>query len=570
MSQKSVESTEVLFNLNQRKIHSIENLRAQSIQQLSQPADCSEVLFSTSDDEFDTDCELTTELQRKLVINDAQALAQQKTPASVKTHALVSDIEPTAPERDDRGDESLGDGRNKQPELSTAHNVGGVAQGSKTYLLRPLQPLLTEILDAATGGLTPLGQLTETLVKHVESTPQTTPDSKSGSTIYQPFSTKKKEIKEKPDTNCKISPVPYQAKVMSKMHCDEGNNKAYGATPHQYNAIVSDSVIAPKPFSGTSSENGEEWLRYFETYAAYRNLQEEDKIRLFAILMRNAAADWISTLAQDGQHSYDSLKQAFTEHYLPSDQLKWIEAGKIWQKQGADEKVADFIVRLKKITQRVEISDEMLLYAFLHGLKPALRSHCLMNGVQDLPSAIKIAKIGEASLSTDPLTSLLMENMKTNSQLAEKQSADIKELTAKVSQLAAVTTAKSTENADELAVASMVRHTTDNHATRNFSPRSVDPRRRHGNDGRSMPKRFEPAQRPCVVPERNAGWRSNAGSRYQTRTAMAPASGEECMRCGLLHRADSCREISAECRLCSRQGHYARCCRSAVRPAKNE
>ena len=80
MSQKSVESTEVLFNLNQRKIHSIENLRAQSIQQLSQPADCSEVLFSTSDDELDTDCELTTELQRKLVINDAQALAQPRTP----------------------------------------------------------------------------------------------------------------------------------------------------------------------------------------------------------------------------------------------------------------------------------------------------------------------------------------------------------------------------------------------------------------------------------------------------------------------------------------------------------
>jgi hypothetical protein len=59
----------------------------------------------------------------------------------------------------------------------------------------------------------------------------------------------------------------------------------------------------------------------------------------------------------------------------------------------------------------------------------------LQQGVRDLQQTLRAARIAEASTSADPLTSLLVETIKTTTNMAEKQAADMKELSAKVSAL---------------------------------------------------------------------------------------------------------------------------------------
>jgi hypothetical protein len=77
--------------------------------------------------------------------------------------------------------------------------------------------------------------------------------------------------------------------------------------------------------------------------------------------------------------------------------------------------------------------------AVVSGLKPNLRCVVLLNGLKDLNETIRLARIAESILSTDPVTALLLENMKNTTQIAEKQSQEIRDLTAKVSALSADT-----------------------------------------------------------------------------------------------------------------------------------
>jgi hypothetical protein len=91
--------------------------------------------------------------------------------------------------------------------------------------------------------------------------------------------------------------------------------------------IVSDSVIAPKPFSGTATEDPEAWVEYFDRYARYKNMNDDEQAALFAMFMRDGAAQWLSTLSAQTTRSNFALKQAFQDNYFKSRELLWKEAG---------------------------------------------------------------------------------------------------------------------------------------------------------------------------------------------------------------------------------------------------
>jgi hypothetical protein len=69
----------------------------------------------------------------------------------------------------------------------------------------------------------------------------------------------------------------------------------------------------------------------------------------------------------------------------------------------------DFVTRLKKIAMRLNISDDMLHHAVVHGLKPAIKASVLSKGVKTLVKTAKSAKIAETALGVDPLQNMLIE-----------------------------------------------------------------------------------------------------------------------------------------------------------------
>jgi hypothetical protein len=81
--------------------------------------------------------------------------------------------------------------------------------------------------------------------------------------------------------------------------------------------IISDSVVAPKPFLGkTSEQDPVDWLLWFEKYRAYKKMSDGDTRELFIMLMQGAAADWMNAQLADSvrEPSYDGLTDRFREH----------------------------------------------------------------------------------------------------------------------------------------------------------------------------------------------------------------------------------------------------------------
>jgi hypothetical protein len=411
---------------------------------------------------------------------------------------------------------------------------------------------------------TPIYHLLPTSEKsNTKSTPDQEAKDGLNHTEYHPISNTHTLCKK--TTKFEIAIPTYEQSEGIRMdNCQMGCTRLPATTPN-YHVPIADTIISPKTFSGSSNESGEEWLEYVDKYFEFRNLTEEDRIRLFNMLLRGSASDWMSTLSPQQLHSYHSLREAFKETYYPSRELRFKEASAIWQKpQEPNEKVDEFLTRIKRGARRLEISDDTLHLAVVSGLKPNLRCVVLQNGLKDLNETIRLARIAESTLSTDPVTALLLENMKNTTQIAEKQSQEIRDLTAKVSALSADTVLHQLAQKSE---ASAVTAATDDTQTRRmdrmYIPRSTDDRSNQSRDAQRY-RNFRPR---AALPQREREWR-NAGARQQARPAVTQPR-TECARCGLDHSRDSCPAENQICRRCSRIGHFARRCRSRLN-SRNE
>jgi hypothetical protein len=319
--------------------------------------------------------------------------------------------------------------------------------------------------------------------------------------------------------------------------------------------IVSDSVIAPKPFSGTATEDGEAWAEYFERYAKYKNMNDDEQTALFAMFMRDGAAQWLSTLPAQTTRSYFALKQAFRDNYFKSRELLWKEAGDLFnQSQRPDERVDDFVIRLKRSAKRLNITDDTLHFAVIHGLRSPIRMHVLQQGVQDLEQTLRAARIAEASTATDSLTALLLETIKTTAEAAHKQAADIKDLSTKVSALSAsgitapviyTDNGQPATNAVGPNQTHPVHRTTENYQHNgNFRPRVV----------KQTPRNIQRAS--------YAQQTANRRSVGQTSFKQPQTVNDNCRNCGLQHRQRECKAFGQQCHNCNKLGHFARVCRS--------
>jgi hypothetical protein len=352
--------------------------------------------------------------------------------------------------------------------------------------------------------------------------------------------------------------------------------------------VISDSIIAPKTFSNATDSDPEVWLNYFLKFVDFKKLNESDTKGLFAMLLHGPASDWFSTLNLPSGTSFATILEKFKANYYPSVELKWREMANVWNtKQGDSESVNVFLTRLKVLSRRSKITEESLHYAFLNGLKPQIRLHCLQNGVTSLENTLRSALVAEVSGISDPMSSLILDSLKQNSVAAEQQLLQMQALSDKVNALTISAASQSptaipTHTLSSAAVessptrASSESKQTDRRPVQsqydrrsNFQPpvaRGFNIRTPRFNPQREQRERYSRMHAERFAPQPVTQQRAQVPPQRQDVPGVGQGQGQECGWCGLIHgREARCNASTAVCYACGKQGHFSRVCRSARR-----
>jgi hypothetical protein len=271
MSEQA-EANELVHDLRGKKIFAFELARAQNIRDLTKAKTQKQRirLDSASDtdpfDEQDAAEEVTDYLQQALVINSPAKAAEKpanQTDADVD-ETLTEDSEqqrtdtqaestpaPSAPQlenivenNEETSSEQDAPKRREIPEIS----------------LRPLYPLITHFSEAAqTGTKNTSAKLADTSLS--DSSFATSADSDA---------TKYNQIAPTPVANQKIIEhhlIPsYEQAEKDKMEQCRMSSLLQPPQAPAYHVPIADAIIAPKIFSGTAAESGEEWLEYLDLF----------------------------------------------------------------------------------------------------------------------------------------------------------------------------------------------------------------------------------------------------------------------------------------------------------------
>lgn len=147
--------------------------------------------------------------------------------------------------------------------------------------------------------------------------------------------------------------IKSSAQTTSKMDFD---NDRYGG-----GRAVSDALIAPAKFGGSTAEDAASFFRHVVRYFDYKGLSDKERIDIFSLLLKNSAADWFSTLDDEMKQNFQSVIDAFREAYFQSSELRWKNAADLFsQTQAPAETVVDFVSRIRKNAIRINLSDEMV------------------------------------------------------------------------------------------------------------------------------------------------------------------------------------------------------------------
>ena len=324
---------------------------------------------------------------------------------------------------------------------------------------------------------------------------------------------------------------------------------------------MSDTVIAPPPFSGKPTEDPGDWLRAFSNYSTFKGYNDAQKRNLFRVLLTGPAADWLDNRTYPETATFDNYKTDFEARYKTPEVMKYKSARQIFTRRQEDgETTDDYSTSMIKLGKVIDVSEDMLRYAILNGLKPDIATYVTQRNPQTLEELLAAARVAELTLPPAKDTSLH----------------------AKVDRLM--------ESWEKLSTAQVQEPTRSRPQSPNASGKTVtfnEGQTRYMGEARSRPYRspqMNNNERPrpnfdrMRTPQMGQGFRSpgyNRGNNPYTRfnpgmqmqqgpRYNAPAgSAQWCAKCGRQAHShiNYCPAINAQCWTCGKRGHLARVCR---------
>ena len=173
------------------------------------------------------------------------------------------------------------------------------------------------------------------------------------------------------------------------------------STPRNNRPMVSlsDMHAMVAPFTGTNkNQQADVWIDQFNSYTDFKEIDDEVKLRLFKLVLRDNAASWFTTLPVHTKSNLTDVLKAFRTRYGMSNLQMGKETRDLWtRRQKPNEKADDFVTDMRLGATRVGMPDNQLEKAILQGFHPETKKLVMAARVTDIEGMLEIARGCEAA-----------------------------------------------------------------------------------------------------------------------------------------------------------------------------
>ena len=163
--------------------------------------------------------------------------------------------------------------------------------------------------------------------------------------------------------------------------------------------IMTTSALMPSHFHGLISEDSESWIKDVEHWMNFKKLDENGKLGLIPLLLKDGARYWFDNLnANTQKDTFDHVKENFREQYKRDEAIKWKDSASVWTvRQEQNQSAEAYISDIQKRAQKTNMTEEQIRFSIINGLKPEIRQAVLQHEIGSIADIRKWATISEAS-----------------------------------------------------------------------------------------------------------------------------------------------------------------------------
>src|SRR6218665_3129164 len=316
------------------------------------------------------------------------------------------------------------------------------------------------------------------------------------------------------------------------------------------------SLFCPEYFTGDGEQDPRAFVKSFRLWAAFHNLDDTVALAAFALLLRDKASTWFTSLTSDNRTSLNQLLELFITRYT-SQEPNYKCIARLWDmKQGKSQSIQDFVAHILVKSEPLALSTETILAIVLNGLKPDLRSHVLKANAQNIDAVLHHGTLFEMATcfhdSDNPQILKQLSDMQAQLHQLQKQLMHFQTGSVPTDHSRHACAPSSIERAQ--GIASL--HGQNAHQPCINGPTEL---RWSAPFLEIEPPLFPQAPRQpffdtlCNKP--------NLRRRTRFSSFKSPAQiFQRCLRCARLHDAHFCPAIGAKCRFCFKLNHFAKAC----------
>ena len=157
------------------------------------------------------------------------------------------------------------------------------------------------------------------------------------------------------------------------------------------------NAFCPEPFKGTEAEDAAIWFTRFQMYVTLKSWTEQQAAKALPMLLTNSAATWFHSLPDEDKRSFQKLKQAFEQRYLPHPAMRWanLEAFNA-RKQLPTESVDAYVQVMQRKGNDLQKGPQELMETVISGFQDHIRHFVIEREPKTLNQALHLAKLAES------------------------------------------------------------------------------------------------------------------------------------------------------------------------------